>query len=107
MKANRRIAVLGDVLETGEFAKELHEKIGEVVCKNNIDILICNGENSKYIVQRAKEQGMNKDNIYYLENKEDIVDLIKQIVEPNDVILFKASNGMKFFEIAEKIKQII
>ena len=107
MKANRRIAVLGDVLETGEFAKELHEKIGEVVCKNNIDILICNGENSKYIIQRAKEQGMNKDNIYYLENREDIVDLIKQIVEPNDVILFKASNGMKFFEIAEKIKQII
>ena len=40
-------------------------------------------------------------------NREDIVDLIKQIVEPNDVILFKASNGMKFFEIAGKIKQTI
>ncbi len=106
MKANRRIAVLGDILETGEFAKELHEKIGEVVYKNNIDILICNGENSKYIAQKAKEHRMNKDNIYYLKNKEDIVDLIKRIVEPNDVILFKASNGMKFFELAEKIKTI-
>ena len=104
MKANRRIAVLGDVLETGKFAKELHEKIGKVVCKNNIDILICNGENSKYIVQKAKEQGMSEDNIYYLENKNDIVELIKKIVKPNDVILFKASNGMKFFEMAEKIK---
>lgn len=107
INANRRIAVLGDVLETGEFAKELHESIGKIVYENDVDILICSGENAKYIVESAKKQGCDENRIYYFENKEEIVDLLKKIIEPNDVILFKASNGMRFFEIAEKVKSNI
>ena len=107
INANRRIAVLGDVLETGEFAKELHESIGKIVYENAVDILICSGENAKYIVESAKKQGFDENRIYYFENKEEIVDLLKKIIEPNDVILFKASNGMRFFEIAEKVKSNI
>ena len=104
MKANRRIAVLGDILETGEFAEKLHREIGEIVWENEIDILICSGENAKYIAQSAKEKGFDEKNIYYFENKEEIIDLLKKIIQSEDVILFKASNGMRFFEIAEKIK---
>ena len=104
MKANRRIAVLGDILETGNFAEQLHKEIGKIVCENQVDILICSGENAKYIAQSAKENGFDEKNIYYLKNKEAIVDLLKQIMKPEDVLLFKASNGMRFFDIAEKIK---
>ena len=104
IKANRRIAVLGDILETGEFAKELHESIGKIVCENTVDILICSGENAKYIVESAKKEGFDEKHIYYFEDKEEIIDALKKIIEPNDVILFKASNGMRFFEIAEKVK---
>lgn len=104
IKANRRIAVLGDVLETGEFAKQLHKEIGKIVCENQVDILICSGENAKYITESAKENEFDNKNIYYFENKEEIIDLLKQMIQPEDVILFKASNGMKFFDIAEKIK---
>ena len=50
LKANRRIAVLGDILETGEFAEKLHRKIGEVVCENNVDILICSGKNANILL---------------------------------------------------------
>ena len=104
MKANRRIAVLGDILETGEFALALHKEIGKIVCENKVDILICSGENAKYIVESAKENGFDEKNIYYFENKENIVDLLRKIIQVEDVILFKASNGMRFFDIAEKIK---
>ena len=104
MKANRRIAVLGDILETGEFALALHKEIGEIVCENQVDILICSGENAKYIAESAKEKGFNEKNIYYFENREEIVNLLKQIMQSEDVILFKASNGMRFFDIVEKIK---
>ncbi len=107
INANRRIAVLGDILETGEFAKELHESIGKIVCENAVDILICSGENAKYIVESAKKQGFDEKHIYYFEDKEEIVDVLKKIIEPNDVILFKASNGMRFFEIAEKVRSNI
>ena len=101
----RKIAVLGDMFELGEYSKELHEKVGKEVVKNNIDILICNGENAKYIVQEAERQGMKKENIYYVKEKKEIIELLRDVLKINDVVLFKASNGMKFFELVEKLKE--
>ena len=101
-KENRKIAVLGDMFELGEYSKELHEKVGEEVVKNNIDILICTGENARFIVQRAKEK-MNSKNVYYVDTKEEIEVLLKEKTEKGDVVLFKASNGMKFYELAERM----
>lgn len=106
MNANKKIAVLGDVLETGNFAKKLHENIGKITCENDVNILVCSGENSKYIVESAIENGFDNKCVYYCKNKDEIIELLKKIIEPKDVILFKASNGMKFFEIADKIKEI-
>ena len=101
---NRKIAVLGDMFELGDFSKELHEKVGNEVVKNNIDILICNGENSKYIISKAEEKGMKEENIYYFENREEILELLEKIAKKGDIILFKASNGMKFFELANRME---
>lgn len=102
---NRKIAVLGDMLELGEYSQEIHKKVGEAVCQNKIDILICSGEKAKQIVKQAEKQGMPKENIYYFEKKEDIVEKLKKIIKSSDVILFKASNGMSFFELAEKMQE--
>ena len=102
---NRKIVVLGDILELGEYSEKLHKQVGEEISKSKIDILICRGQNSKYIVEEAEKLGMPKKNIYYLQNNEQIVCKIKELAKENDVILLKASNGMKFFEIAEKIKK--
>lgn len=103
-KNNRKIAVLGDMFELGDFSKELHKKVGKEVVENNIDILICSGENSKNIVEEATKKGMNGQNIYYFEDKNLIIEKLKSIIKSNDVILFKASNGMKFFDLVEEIK---
>ena len=104
-KENRKIAVLGDMFELGEYSQELHEKVGKEVAENKIDILICNGENAKHIILQAEKYGMKKDQIYYIENRDEILKTIKQISKEGDVILFKASNGMKFFELASKIEE--
>lgn len=98
----RKIAVLGDMFELGEYAKELHEKVGEEVAKNNIDILICTGENSKYIVQKAQEEN-NKIKTYLLKNNEEILEKLQLILRKEDIVLVKASNGMKFYEICQKL----
>lgn len=104
-KERRKIAVLGDMFELGEFAKELHKKVGEEVANNKIDILIANGENAKYIVETAKEK-LNNENIYYLNTKEKIEEMLQKISKPGDVILFKASNGMQFYKIAERMIEL-
>lgn len=101
-KVSRKIAVLGDMFELGEFSKELHEKVGEEVLNNKIDILICSGENAKYIYEKAKAQ-MDIKNVYYIQDKDEIISLLEKINKPGDVILLKASNGMKFYELAERM----
>lgn len=99
----RKIAVLGDMFELGEYAIKLHQKVGEEVAKNNIDILICAGENSKYIIEQAIKSGMKQEDTYLFENTEQIVKKLREIIKEKDVILVKASNAMKFFEICSKL----
>lgn len=105
-KANKKIAVLGDILELGEFAKEMHEKVGEEVYKNNIDILITVGENSKYIAKKALSLGMNEEKIFIYDTNEKAIDKIKNIIQEGDYILVKASSGMKFKEIVESLLKV-
>ena len=103
LKSRRKIAVLGDMFELGEYSKELHEKVGIEVAKNKIDMLICCGENAKYIVDAAKDNGMPMSSVHYFDNREEVEEFVKNIWERGDSILFKASNGMKFFTIVENL----
>lgn len=104
INANRKIAVLGDMLELGDFSKTLHEKVGEEVAKNKIDILVTVGETAKDIARKAKEYGVEQSNIYEFSNNDEAVNLIKEIAKDGDFVLIKASNGMKFQEIFEKVR---
>ena len=97
----RKIAVLGDMFELGEYSEELHRKVGKEVVKNNIDMLICAGENAKYIIEEAKKN--SKIETYFMHNNEEIVEKLSQELRNGDVVLVKASNGMKFFEICQKV----
>ena len=103
LKNDRKIAVLGDMFGLGEFSEELHKKVGKEVVKNNIDVLICCGDYMKYTIETAKECGFDENSIYYFKTKEEIERFIKKFWKSGDAILIKASNAMKFFEIAETI----
>ena len=100
--AQRKIAILGDMLELGEYAKELHEKVGEEVVKNKIDILITIGDNAKNIANKAKELKM--ENVYMFDSIEEAIEYIKKTIKCGDLILLKASNSMNFSKILNEIK---
>ena len=106
-KNNRKIAILGDILELGNYSEDLHRKVGMEVVKEGVDILICYGKASKYIVEQAKKEGMKEKNIYYFSEKEEILELLKKEIKRGDVLLFKASNGMKFFDLATELIEYI
>lgn len=99
----RKIAVLGDMLELGEYSKELHKKVGKEVVKNKIDILICVGKEVTYMAQQAIEDGMEKENIYLCNDNEEAIQILKQKLQPEDVVLLKASNSLNFTQICEAI----
>lgn len=97
----RKIAVLGDMLELGDFSKELHEKVGEEVANDNIDVLICRGEFAKNIISKANKN--KKTQCTLLQNNEEILSKLQEILKEGDGVLIKASNGMKFYEICQKL----
>ena len=105
MNGKRKIAVLGDMFELGEFSEKLHRDVGIEIYKNNIDKLFLIGENSKYIAEEAIKCGYNKENILYFNDPKILLNKLKQNLEEGDIILFKASNGMKLFEVAENLKK--
>ena len=105
VNGNKKIAILGDMLELGEYEKEMHEKVGEEVIKNKIDILITVGKASSNIVRKVIELGGIKNiKIYECKNNEEAIKFAKEELKEGDIAFVKASNGMHFDEIVEKIK---
>lgn len=104
-KAKRKIAVLGDMFELGEFSEKLHREVGKEIYLNSIDLLYLIGENARYIGEEAEDCGYDTNNIHYFKNKEDLLKELNKTIQEDDVILLKASNGMKLFEIADSISE--
>ena len=102
--SKRKIAILGDMFELGEFSEELHRNVGKVVAKNRIDLLFTIGEDAKYISKEAENGGLEKKKIIHFNNREELIEKIKNTMEKGDSILFKASNGIKLFEIVQELK---
>lgn len=97
---NRKIVVLGDMLELGDFSKKLHEGVGNAVIENKVDILITVGKEAKNIAKIAIEN--NVETYEYTDNNSAISKL-KEILNSEDVVLVKASNSMNFKEIVSAI----
>lgn len=57
----RRVAVLGDILETGKYAESLHRSVGNNIV-GNVDFLITVGNDSNYILDQAIKNGFDKEN---------------------------------------------
>ena len=96
IEGKRKIAVLGDMRELGEYSESLHRKVGEEV--KDIDILITIGELAKCIEETADVREM-----LHFDNNESALEYLKKIMKKDDIILLKASNSMKFGDIAKEL----
>lgn len=101
IKANKKIAVLSDMLELGDFSEKAHFSVGEMVAENKIDYLLCVGKDSKYIVEGAKSKGLA--NSFLFNSKEELTDELYNIAKKGDAVIFKASRGMKLEDIISSI----
>lgn len=96
-KGNKKIAVLSDMLELGDYAKQAHLDVGKMAAQMNIDFLFAVGEMSQYIVDGAKESGMK--NAFHFESKDKLAEKLIETAEKGDTVVFKASRGMKLEDV--------
>ena len=94
----RKVAILGDMFEMGEYEEVGHKDVGEFA-SDKVDILITIGKASIFIRQKALENGFLEDNSYHFNTKDDAIRCLSKIIKNNDIVLIKASRGMKLEEL--------
>lgn len=100
-EAERRIAVIGDMLELGSVSEEAHYGVGVRAAENGIDILFTFGERALETAKGASENGVGT--VKSFNNKEELADELKKMLRPGDAVLFKASRGMKLEDVIYSI----
>lgn len=92
----RRIAILGDMLELGIMAGELHFEIGKYAAACGIDILLCCGDTSRRTADGfAASAGRDKQAKHYSEI-EQLKQALPSLTKKGDAVLVKASHSMHF-----------
>lgn len=99
--AERRIAVLGDMLELGGQTISAHQAVGDMA-GSIADILVCVGEKSRFIADSAGNQ-LNKNDIHWFHNAEDAKVKVQELMKPGDVVLVKGSQGMRMETVVKEI----
>ncbi|MFD2444122.1 UDP-N-acetylmuramoyl-tripeptide--D-alanyl-D-alanine ligase [Bacillus sp. CGMCC 1.16607] len=99
---DKKILVLGDMLELGEKEEEYHKEIGRFIDPSKIDFLVTHGPLSKFIANEAKIN-LGNSRVQHLIDKNEIVNFIESISKANEIILVKGSRGMTLEEIVNKL----
>ncbi len=106
MAGRTSVAIVGDMLELGDSSKEAHLSIGTLLAELGVDYVGVVGEFKEDVLKGAVSNGFNEKNIHVFENKEHAVDWMKKFAErkmfgQDDVVLVKASRGLRFETIVE------
>ncbi len=97
----RAIAVLGDMLELGNFTEEAHQRIGQKVSELSIDFLLAMGEKAPVVIESAIRHGFPMEKARIVENHSETISLLRQTIQNGDWILVKGSRGMAMEKIVE------
>ncbi|OPG96676.1 UDP-N-acetylmuramoyl-tripeptide--D-alanyl-D-alanine ligase [Chryseobacterium mucoviscidosis] len=98
-----KVAVLGDMLELGPQEHELHRGIGEYITPDKMNMVLAYGPLSASIAEGAR-QNMPAEAVHAFESKEELTHYLLENLHSRDVVLFKASRGMKLEDVVEALK---
>jgi UDP-N-acetylmuramoyl-tripeptide--D-alanyl-D-alanine ligase len=102
LPSQRKIAVLGDMLDLGKFTIEEHKKLGMFV-KNVTDLLFVVGPRAKFIAEAAIEGGFNQKKVFEFSGSDEVGTSLQDKLEEGDLVLVKGSRAMKMEKIVEEI----
>jgi len=99
----RKIAVLGDMLELGEEAAQMHRDIGKLAAEN-ADLLLAVGTFAKELCRGAEEAGMERDQLIETASCEEAIEQILMLQRSGDCILVKGSRGVQLDKLAAALQ---
>ena len=106
-KPRATIACLGNMYELGDYEKSGHESVGSHLAKLGIDYLICLGNKAEYIGNRAIQEGMDREKVYYVDSTKQAAYVLSEYMPENGVVLVKGSNSMNMAEVLKNLKPLL
>ncbi len=97
----RKVFIFADILELDDYAKKIHEEVGNSVVSNKIDVLISVGENAYYTYEVCNNNGIE---CYHYHDNQTLINNIDKIIKRGDTILVKGSHGMKLIDVVNYLK---
>ncbi|TLM65815.1 MAG: UDP-N-acetylmuramoyl-tripeptide--D-alanyl-D-alanine ligase [Deltaproteobacteria bacterium] len=101
-RPGRRIAILGDMLELGPTAGDLHREVGALVAKR-ADWLFTLGDLAHEIARGAAESGLPGERIVSAASVEELTARLRPLLQPGDRLLIKGSRGMRMERISAQL----
>ena len=101
IKRGRKIVICADMLELGTKAGWYHKETGKLIQALNIDHLICYGRQAGLIAEAALKAGMDKNKLKSYRRPRAVVNYLKIIVKPGDILFFKGSRSMRMERLKE------
>jgi UDP-N-acetylmuramoyl-tripeptide--D-alanyl-D-alanine ligase len=98
MPARRRIVVAGEMLELGASGEQLHRECGRYIARHKPDVLLGVRGLAKPMVDAAREAGMKAE---FIATPEEAGEWLAQETRDGDVVLLKASRGVKLEKALE------
>ena len=102
----RRVLVLGDMLELGASAPELHHKIGCDAAHAGVDLLLLVGELTQATAAGALECGLAEEAVVHLGDAEAAAQDLPQLLRGGDTVLVKGSRGMGLERLVERVAEL-
>ncbi len=99
----RRIAVLGDMLELGDYEERGHRMVGSRAAAV-ADLLVAVGERARWIADEALKSGMASEQVVTLQDSEQAIDYLKTRIGEGDIVLVKGSRGMRMDRIVSALE---
>jgi len=103
IKAQRKIVILGDMLELGEEEKSSHKQLGSKVADLKPDYFIAIGKRMEKAIQSYSNKNKKDKEIMTFENSQEAKGIIEKLIQPGDLILVKGSLGMKMDKITNHL----
>jgi len=98
---NRKIAVLGDMLELGDISDTAHKDIGRLVAQSNFNLGVFVGKYRDLYADGARQGGLK--NILIFENSTIAAQELPRIINDNDLILVKGSQGARMERVVKAL----
>lgn len=103
LPGRRKIVVLGEMLELGLKAEEIHFEIGKKITNFNFDLLITVGNLAHKIAEGARKNGFREEMIFEFESIDETVKFLKEKIIYGDLILIKGSQGARLEKVVKEI----